>query len=135
MSDPDRDIPAESRLLVEQRQNLRCMRCGGKGADMHHRRSRRVRADHRHDPCNLVLLDRSCHRWAHANPDEARVTGFVVSQWVDEPFLVPVMNPWGWWQLQCNGGYAPLTMDQIATDGMGGFVVVLAGLTGGFPVE
>lgn len=135
MADPDRVIPEESRRTVERRQRLRCLRCGGAGSEWHHRRSRRVRAAHRHCPCNGVLLCGSCHRWAHANHEEARATGFIVSQWVDEPSVVPLMTPWGWSQIDCVGDEVPLSPAQIVTDGMGGYVVDLNGLAEGFPVE
>jgi hypothetical protein len=36
---------------------------------------------------------------------------------------VPVMDAHGWWQLLCNGRYEPLKLNDIITDGVGGFVV------------
>jgi hypothetical protein len=108
--------------MVQQREGGRCALCvGGRGVDWHHRRSRRVRADHRHCACNGLLLCRTCHSWAHANPDEAQAVGSVVSQWVDEPFLVPLHTALGWWQLRCDGAYDPLTEADVVTDGMGGY--------------
>lgn len=130
MSDPDREIPDESRHLVENRTAGLCFRCGGRGCDWHHRRSRRVRAAHRHCPCNGLLLCRTCHSWAHANPDEAQATGYVVSQWVDEPFVVPVMVM-GWWEVQCNGKMQGLLPHDLVTDGVGGYVVSRTGPSDG----
>lgn len=103
-----------------------CVRCNGRGYEWHHRRSRRVRADHRHCSCNGLLLCRTCHTWAHRNPDEARVTGFIVSQWVDEPFMVPVFTE-GYWQPSCNGKWVPLAADDVVTDGFGGLLVSRVG--------
>lgn len=123
MGDPDRDIPQESRTLVEGREAGRCLRCLGRGRDWHHRRSRRVRAGHRHCACNGVLLCRTCHSWAHANPDEAQATGFVVSQWVDEPLMVPVFSGTGWWQVTCDGRIHPVEATAVMSDGVGGYVV------------
>ena len=124
MPDPDREIPEESRRLVEQRQQRTCIGCGGNGYEWHHRRSRRVREDHRHCPCNGVLLCRTCHSAAHGHHEEGRVRGLIVSQWVDEPFLVPVMDArGGWWQLLCDGSYRALNLQQVVTDGFGGYLV------------
>jgi hypothetical protein len=132
MSDPDRDIPPESRMLVEQRQGMRCLRCGGHGYEWHHRRSRRVRAAHRHCACNGVLLCRTCHSWAHAQPDEAQALGLIVSQWVDEPLIVPLMGAdGGWWENTCDGRSHPLTLADIVTDGVGGYVVSRTGMSDG----
>lgn len=127
MADPDRDIPPESRALVEQRENMRCISCMGRGSEWHHRRSRRVREAHRHCACNGVLLCRSCHTAAHSHHESGRDRGLVVSQWVDEPFMVPIVDAMGrFWQLTCDGKINPLTLDRVATDGFGGYYVVEA---------
>lgn len=125
MPDPDRAIPQESRAIVEQRDQGRCRGCGGNGYEWHHRRSRRVREDHRHCACNGVLLCRTCHAAAHGHHEAGRDRGLVVSQWVNEPFLVPVVDAMGgFWQLLCNGQYLPLRPEQVATDGFGGYTIV-----------
>jgi hypothetical protein len=111
------------RALVRDRSRGRCFRCNGPGVDWHHRRSRRVVLPHRHCPCNGLWLCRTCHDEAHAEPERARVNGVIVSQWMDEPSMVPVMDAHGWWQLLCNGKYEPLTLREIMTDGVGGYVV------------
>lgn len=131
MADPDRDIPPESRHLVERREGMRCAICMGRGYEWHHRRSRRVRADHRHCACNGLLLCRTCHSWAHANPDESQAVGSIVSQWVDEPFLVPLRTHSGWWQLRCDGRYRQLSEADVVTDGAGGYLIdLMVGLDG-----
>jgi hypothetical protein len=125
VADPDRLIPEESRRLVEQRQQMRCLGCGGNGYEWHHRRSRRVRESHRHCACNGVLLCRTCHSAAHGHHESGRDRGLIVSQWVDEPFMVPVTDPMGnFWRLTCDGKIEPLGMDRIVTDGFGGYLVV-----------
>lgn len=109
-----------------QRSVGRCLRCGGRGSEWHHRRSRRVRAGHRHCPCNGAWLCRTDHRWAHAEPESARRVGLIVSQWVDEPFVVPHRDSMGWWwRLTCVGGMEPLTLDDVVTDGHGGYLIVV----------
>ena len=121
MADPDRDIPPESRALVEQRDRMRCGRCFGPGSEWHHRRSRRVRADHRHCACNGTLMCGTCHRWAHSNPEHARATGFIVQQWEDEPLNVPQLRTDGWWALVCDGSARALQQQDVETDGVGGY--------------
>lgn len=124
MPDEDREIPEESRRLVEQRENMRCISCMARGYEWHHRRSRRVREAHRHCACNGVLLCRSCHIAAHSHHESGRDRGLIVSQWVDEPFMVPVVDAMGrFWQLTCDGRIHPLSSDQVETDGFGGFYV------------
>lgn len=102
---------------------MTCARCLGNGYEWHHRRSRRVREAHRHCACNGLLLCRTCHSWVHANPDEAQAVGSIVSQWVDEPFMVPFRTHTGWWQLRCDGGYRQLREQDVLTDGVGGYLI------------
>jgi hypothetical protein len=123
MADPDQAIPDESRRIVEEREQMRCARCNGRGSEWHHRRSRRVRASHRHCACNGTLLCATDHRWAHANPEAARAEGFIVQQWEDEPMNVPQRRPDGWWVLVCNGDMKDVTEADIITDGYGGYVL------------
>ena len=81
----------------------RCLRCGGSGQHWHHRRGRAVRDQHTHCACNGVLLCRTCHEWAHANPFEARRTGFIVSRSEPEPRTVQVEAFYGALFLTCEG--------------------------------
>lgn len=120
MPDRDREIPEESRALVRQRDMTLCARCNGRGTDWHHRRSRRVRAAHRHCACNGLWLCRTCHSWAHLNPAEARAEGMVVWQWVDEPMSVPHRRFDGWWVAGCDGSLDAVNASSVTTDGMGG---------------
>lgn len=96
-------IPERSRRLVEQRQGGLCARCGGRGVEWHHRRSRSVRGPHRHCPCNGVLLCSGCHTWAHGHPTEAQEAGLIVSRY-DEPQERPIKTLGGWFSLDCEGG-------------------------------
>lgn len=50
--------------------------------------------------------------------------GLILSQWVPEPFVVPIHNVWGWWQALCNGDANPLTDAQVRLDSTGVYVVV-----------
>lgn len=95
-------IPSAARLVTAGRYGRRCARCRGPGAETHHRRSRSVRDEHTHCPCNLVLLCSPCHRWAHSNPVEARANGFIVSRY-EEPVTIPVHTPWGIRHHDCRG--------------------------------
>lgn len=101
-------IPDTARTLVRSRAHHRCERCGAPAPNgqWHHRRSRRVVDDHTHCPCNGVWLCGTCHRWAHANPTAARPTGFIVSQWVTIPRMVPVITSWGIRTHECEGTFA-----------------------------
>lgn len=40
--------------------------------------------------CNGVWLCQTCHRWAHAFPEQAQLTGFVVSQFISTPGNIPL---------------------------------------------
>lgn len=104
-------IPASSRGIVKFRDMGRCARCLMAGTDWHHRRSRRVKDEHQHCPCNGVWLCRACHLWAHAHPVEAIAAGFVVTQWQDEPGQQPQRRPDGWWLTGCDGSLTPLLGD------------------------
>jgi hypothetical protein len=82
-------IPQWSRTLVRHRDLDLCARCGMLGAHWHHRRSRSVRDELTHSPCNGLWLCAFDHAWVHANPREAREAGFIVSRHED-PRYVPV---------------------------------------------
>lgn len=99
-------IPASSREAVKKRSLGRCERCGGPGSQWHHRRSRSVVEEHRHDPCNGLWLCDTCHRWAHANPAWAMVEGLIVSRTNPTPGNIPVETLWGRVWLTCDGQYA-----------------------------
>lgn len=102
------DIPGAVRAQIRGRDRHLCARCGMRGAEIHHRRTRRVRDEHTHCPCNLIYLcgwgnHEGCHGWAHSNPFEARSLGLIVSR-----FAVPArervfkINE-GWMLLGCEG--------------------------------
>lgn len=97
------EIPASSRQIVKARARGRCERCNGVGAEWHHRRTRSVRDDHRHCPCNGVLLCSGCHQWVHAHPFEARQAGWIVSRHTVQPGLHPVHTLWGVRWHDCDG--------------------------------
>ena len=111
-------IPTESRLAVERRDVQMCVRCLGNGSDWHHRRSRSVRDEHQHCPCNGVMLCgrgnvKGCHGYVHSNPERARALGLIVPRYVEDPRLVPVRTTTGWWILTCEGVALPLSPDQV----------------------
>ena len=69
----------------------RCQKCSGEGTDVHHRMRRR---DGGHGMWNLVLLCRTCHSWAHANPEQARDQGYIISAFLrmEEASMVPLRD-------------------------------------------
>lgn len=86
-----RDPMAPARPIVTRRSQGMCERCGAERAtDMHHRKLRR-HGDHA--PANLVHLCRTCHNWAHGNPAEALLVGFIVPSW-EEPRKAVVKHAW-----------------------------------------
>lgn len=84
-------IPPGTRTAVYDRDRYLCVRCERQGHDIHHRMRRREGG---HGMWNLILLCRECHAWAHANPAEARETGYILSSYLpwDEAMLVPVQR-------------------------------------------
>lgn len=98
-------IPSARREQVKKRDGDRCVRCRGKGAEWHHRRSRSVRDEHQHCSCNGVWLCNTCHRWAHAHPFDARRDGLIVSRHVSVPASQPVTTWFGPASLDCEGGF------------------------------
>ena len=69
-------IPLKTRLLVLERDNYQCQRCGDT-RDLHiHHRLPRGRGG-THDPENLVTLcGWRCHVWVEGNPEKAREEGW-----------------------------------------------------------
>jgi hypothetical protein len=107
-------IPEGQRALVEKREAGRCLRCGGPGYEVHHRRSRRVLDAHTHCICNMVLLCRTCHVWAHVGSNRlARRRGWIVSQHEGTPDRIPVLASGPWLMLPCVGLSRPLSDDQV----------------------
>ena len=107
-------IPDLSRGLVTMRDRYLCVRCGMRGTDWHHRRSRSVHNEHTHHPCNGILLCSACHRWVHANPFLARGSGLIVPRYVDHPADVSVDTYMGQMRLDCEGGFQWTTRPPLA---------------------
>ena len=82
-------IPTKNREMVWERQNKQCARCGGRGAEIHHRQRRREAG---HAVGILVGLCSTCHRWAHANPTAAKDAGYIISPHNDDPTAVPLRS-------------------------------------------
>ena len=84
-----------------------------RGMEWHHRRSRSVRDDHTHCPCNGITLcgrgnTSGDHGWAHTNAFEARAKGLIISKHDQRlPFEVPVLTHNGWVLLGCTGEVTP----------------------------
>lgn len=90
---------------MKVRDHHRCMRClvPAPTGQWHHRRSRSVRDQHQHCPCNGVWLCPTCHRWVHDHPVQARETGFIVSKFVTEPGSIPIVTNIGERWTDCQG--------------------------------
>lgn len=101
-------IPTRSREMLAARDRGSCFRCGLHGTDWHHRRSRRVRDDHTHCPCNGITLCRACHDAVHARPADARDLGLIVPRDTTEPGRVAVKGFMGWVTLRCDGTSQPV---------------------------
>lgn len=104
-----------SRVLVRARDEHRCVVCGMRGLDWHHRRTKSVHDEHTHCPCNGITLcgpgnNHGDHGWVHGNPFEARAQGLIISRHETRmPFEVPVfIHPAGGWVLlTCEGQMLP----------------------------
>lgn len=71
------DFTPQVRAAVRQRSRGRCERCRiAVATDMHHKRRRRE-GDHSAE--NAAHLCRSCHRFLHEHPRQAKAEGFIVS--------------------------------------------------------
>lgn len=95
-------IPTAVRLAVDERDRRHCMRCSATGREIHHRMRRRE-AGHAMSVC--ILLCRTCHRFVHANPTQAKADGFIVPPWGDT-LTMPVKSYRGWITLADDGSYA-----------------------------
>lgn len=65
-----------------------------------------MRDKHQHCPCTGVWLCPTCHAWAHAHPEQARDTGFILSKFIDSPGEHPFRTPVGWKLPDCTGGWS-----------------------------
>lgn len=89
-------IPSDVRLGVDARDQRRCVRCGAASRALHHRQRRREGG---HGFENLISLCLADHRWAHANPSEARDAGYIVSVHATDIESVPILAYYGWVRL------------------------------------
>lgn len=107
-------IPEGQREVVVTREGGRCLRCSGRGYEVHHRRSRRVLDAHTHCACNMVLLCRTCHTWAHVGANRmARRLGWIVGQREGTPDRVALFVGDQWRMLTCAAHQQPLGDDQV----------------------
>lgn len=79
-----------TRELVRWRDRDQCRRCGAQTWQIHHRKPRGMggtRDPLINGPSNLVLLcgtgTTGCHGWVETNRTEARLQGWLVSQYAD----------------------------------------------------
>lgn len=96
------DIPKPIREGVKKRDMGRCVACGAEGSDVHHRMRRRNGG---HSLENCLLLCRTDHSKAHAQPAWARTVGLIVPTYVglDDVTWVPI-RAWRGWVLHGRGG-------------------------------
>jgi hypothetical protein len=93
----------QATVTLNLRQRGRCPACGitldNDGA-RHHRQRRRDGGDRL---ANLVILHTKCHRWVHANPEDARKLGLIVS-FAGDPLEAPLyVRGQGWVLLDDDG--------------------------------
>lgn len=93
-------IPTQVRVAVDERDRRQCLRCGAASRAQHHRQRRREGG---HGLENVISLCNADHRWAHANPTEAREQGYIVSVHVDDVQAVPIRAYYGWVRLNPDG--------------------------------
>ena len=93
-----------AREALRKRSRGRCEGCGGSATDYSHRRTVSIRDEHQWCPCNALHLCRTCHRWAHHNPEQARERGWHVSRYENNPGTVPAVTIAGRFILDCEGG-------------------------------
>lgn len=101
------EIPTRARNLVRERQMGFCAMCGNSGSEWHHRRRRAVKAGHDpHCACIGVLLCGTDHRWVHANPKQAKETGYIIPPHESEPWTIPLKTYAGLILNRCDGTVA-----------------------------
>ena len=98
----------KTRELIKARSGGRCERCGGRGAEYSHRRTRTVRDAHTACPCNALWSCRTCHAWLHKNPSAALEEGVMLSRYTEAPYAVAVVTIAGLVVLDCEGGWTPV---------------------------
>lgn len=83
-----------------------CLRCGGAGSEVHHRRSRGMggTAKDPHGVANLVLLCAACHRWVESHRAAAYEQGWLIRRSNPTPAdQIPVQTGRGLVWLTNNG--------------------------------
>lgn len=103
-------IPEAVSRLVRERDQGRCIVCGGPGTERMHRIPRR---DGGHAASNIALGCHACHARAHASPAWGYRIGIMASRYVVAVTLVPIQSWRGWVLLDDEGGYtviAPRTV-------------------------
>lgn len=97
-----------AREQVGLRSHHTCERClvPAPQGHLHHRRSRSVRGQHCHCPCNMVWLCPTCHADVHATPFQAVKDGWIVSRHIIEPTAIAVRSTFEERVLFCTGGFS-----------------------------
>lgn len=90
---------ADTRLTVIDRDGNRCVRCGRKREEVHHRYRRGMGGSTNpliHNPANLICLCQHCHRAAESNRTLAReIEGHCIPTLEQAP-VTPVLTLTGW---------------------------------------
>jgi len=85
-------LPQRVRDQVQERDGLRCVRCGMslviQPRHVHHRLPRSGGGEH--VLSNLILLCAKCHATVHNSPRQAREDGYIVSRYADSASRVPL---------------------------------------------
>lgn len=109
-------VPETIRTLLFMRAGFRCEVCGSPGhiLDPHHRQPRGMGGVHgaaevrANDIRNFLAVCRPCHDQIDADPDPARLNGWLVPHGTDPfetPALIHTVNGFGLWLLTSDAGY------------------------------
>lgn len=91
-------------LILYRRCGYSCEKCGralANSVERHHRQRRAIGGDRL---SNLLMLHSGCHKWITEHPEEARANGWIVSAYVADPSLVPVLIQGQRYLLDDDGG-------------------------------
>lgn len=98
---------AFTRSLVLQRDGGRCVICGGRGAEIHHRQPRGAGGSSSpaiNSAANLLTLCRRCHREVESWRTVAEDYGYIVRRGITDPADVRVLiHGYGWALLSADG--------------------------------
>lgn len=101
-----------AQALVWTRDEGRCVVCGGRGDQIHHRQPRGMGGASRrgdvHSPSRLIAVCRDCHGWIESYRLDAQRSGYLVRRGPVPPADVPLLHRGRWVLLDDRGGLTEL---------------------------